>query len=113
MGLGAVHRRRLRRAQLFVDLDKTLLDVVSLILFDGRLHSFVVAEEVENLGVAAHSEGAYERGDGELAVFVYAHIENVVDVGFIFEPRSAVGDDRCGIKLLTGFVVVHFIVNAG
>ena len=112
MSLGAVHRGRLRGTKFFINLDKTFLNVVSLILFNGGFNALVVAEEVKYLGVAAHSEGADKGGYGKLAVFVDAHIENVVNIGFIFQPRASVGDNGGRIKLLTGFVVIHFIVNA-
>ena len=112
MRLGAVDRGRLARTELFVNLDKTFLNVVSLILFDSSLHALVVAEEIEDLGVGSQTEGADKRGDGQLAVFIYTNIEHVINVGFVLQPRAPVGDYGSGKQLLTCFVVIHFIVNA-
>ncbi len=36
-----------------------------------------------------------------------------MDIDFIFQPRTAVRDDRCGIGLLTGFIDCTLVVHTG
>ncbi len=112
MSLRAVNCRGLRRTELFVNLDKTFLNVVSLILFDSRLHSLVVTEEVEDFGVGTESESSDEGCYGKLSVLINTNIENVVYVGLVLEPRASVGDNGGGVELFTGFVVIHLVINA-
>ncbi len=111
VGLRALDGRRLAGPQLAVDLEQGLLRVFAGILLDGGGHPVVVPEEIENLLVRPQAEGADEHRDRDLAVLVDADVEHVVRVGLVLEPRAAVRDDRGAVKLLAGFVVLHFIIN--
>ena len=111
MALGAVHCRRLARTQLAVNLQQRLLGVVGAVLFDGCHNARVVAEKFQNLSVAGQAQRADEGGYRQLSVFIDADKEDVVGVGFIFQPGAAVRDNGGGIQFLTGFVAGDAVVN--
>ena len=59
------------------------------------------------------AECADQDGNGELAVFVDTYVEHVIRVRLVFEPRTAVGDNRSREHTLTGFVNLLIVVHAG
>ena len=61
--------------------------------------------------VASH--GLEEQGHGQLAVLVYAHIEKVVGVRLVLQPRAVVGYDRGAVGGHLGLVGLLIIINAG
>ncbi len=130
VGDRAVHRRRLARAQLAVDLEQRFFAVLGVILVLNRLdQALVLAKDVEDLLVGAVAVGepvlaavllvvvqleqrAEEHRHRNFAVFIDADIKDIVGVGFIFQPRTAVGDHGGGEQLLTGLVVAHAVIDA-
>ena len=62
------------------------------IFFDGGLDALVLAEEITDLRVVTQAQRTDEHGHRDLAVLIDAHIEHVVGVRFVFQPRAAVGD---------------------
>ena len=113
MGLGALYRGGLAGTELAVDFLEALLHVVGGILFQGSLNAVVQTKIVPDLLIGAKAQSPEEYGDGDLAVFVDAHIENIVGVVFVFQPSAAVGDHSGAEKLLAGLVILHFVINAG
>ena len=107
------------RAQLLEDLNARVVGILDAVLGEGGFlgkglfNAFVMAEVFINILVGGKTEGTDEGGDRELAVLVDSHIENVVHVVFIFQPRASVGDDGGVEKLLAGLIVLHFIIHAG
>ncbi len=76
----------------------------------GDLH--IVAEQRDDLGIGFDAERADKYRYGQLAVFVDADKKHVGRVGFIFQPRAAIGDDGGGINALARFVYIRRIIYA-
>jgi hypothetical protein len=77
------------------------------------VHPLVIPEEIENFGVAAQAQRPQQHRHRHFAVFINTNIENIGKIGFIFQPRAAVGDHRRGEQLFAGGIVAHAIVHAG
>ena len=113
-GLGGVHRGGLAGAQLAVNLQQRLLIALAGVLLQGGQDGGVVAEEGENLRVGLHADGADQAGDGQLAVFVDAHPEQLVGVGLVLQPGAPLGDDLGGEDGQVGLDVgLLAVVHAG
>ncbi len=109
----AVHRERFARTDLFVQLKKTLVVIIRGV-FDERGQDLrLVAEHLENLLVGADAEGADQDRHRNLPRAVNAHVEDVVGVGLILQPRAAVRNHRAGIEALAVLVVADPVINAG
>ena len=112
-GLGRIHRGGLAGTQPLIDLDEGLLPVVGGgVLFDGGQDALVVAEELADLRVGLDAQRTDQGGDGQLAVFVDADIEDIVDVRLIFQPGAAVRDHGAGMAGLFRAVVVQAVIDA-
>ena len=131
--LGALHRRGIARAQLAVDLEQGVLARDEAVLVQRGDDALVVGEDLLELlaghasgdgvaqagqpgvglirVVAAH--GLQEEGDGQLAVFVYADVEDVVRVRLILQPGAVVGDDGGAVGGDLGLVRLLVVVHAG
>ena len=121
---GGFHRRRLAGAQLVVDLDQRLVlaglvTQLALIVHGGRVagdgaaHALVVAEQAGDLLVALHAHGAQQHRHGQLAGAVDAGEHHAVGIGFILDPRAAVGDHLGGVQEGAGLVDGLGKVHAG
>ena len=130
-GLGALDRRGVARAQLAVYLQQRVLAGDEGVLVQGGDDALVVGEDLLELLarhaagnrvrqaaqpgvgliriVAAH--GLEEQSHGQLAVLVYADIEEVVRVRLILQPGAVVGYHRGAVggylRLVRLLVVVH------
>ena len=72
-----------------------------------------VAEQFVYLFIGIKTECAQKYGYGNFAVFIYTHKESVGCVCFILQPRSAVRNNRCGIKAFAALIVGSFIIYTG
>ena len=114
MILRGFHRGRLAGAELLVYFEKSFLGIFGGILFVyGLAYALVLAEHIDYIVIGALSESADKGCGRDLAVFVYADIEHVVAVHFVFQPRASVGYNGGLKQLLAGFVVIEAVVNAG
>ena len=120
--LSALNKRRLAGTQLFVDLLQRLLMKIAVclkcrllcvILFECSVDKSIVAEHIDKLLVRSYTHSTQKYRDRYLSRFIYLNIENIVLVCLIFEPCSSVGDDRCGVKVLSCFVDRRTVVNSG
>ena len=109
---GALHRRRLARAQLAVGFQQALLLAAGGILGDGGLNALVLAEIIADLRIVAKAQRADEHRDGDLAVFIDPDIKYIVGVRLVFQPRAAVRVQRSGEQLLACFVVAFIKIHA-
>ena len=105
-----LHRGRLARTELAVDLQHGLLIGLAGVLLQRGHDAVVLAEQVNPvIGLASRllgdADGADQAGDGQLAVLVDADIEHLVGVGLILQPRAAVGDDGAGEQGQVGLEV--------
>ena len=57
--------------------------------------------------------GAYQDGYRHFTGTVDTYVENVVGIGFIFKPCTAVGDDLAGVQIFAGLVDGFGIVDSG
>ena len=80
---------------------------------EGGHQALVRAQKVHDLLIGAVAQRAQDQRDGQLARPVDAHPQNVVGIGFVLQPRAAVGDDRGGKQVLAGLVDLVFVVHAG
>ena len=51
--------------------------------------------------------------DGLLSGAVHAHGNDLVGIGFVFQPGTSVGNDRGGEQLVVGLIYGHFVVRSG
>ena len=113
ISLGILNRGRLTRAQAAINLQQAVLAGLAGVLFQRRHDALVLAEQLQNLPVLLHAEGADEAGDGELAVLIDTDVEAVLQVGFVFQPCAAVRNDRRGVDVLVRLVHGVAVVHAG
>ena len=104
---------RFARTELAVDFKQRFLARAAGILFQRRIEQRVLAEDLLDLRVGGDAEGADQARDGNLAVFIDADIEDVVEVGLILQPRAAVRNDRCRVDVLVRLVHLVAVVHAG
>ena len=76
------------------------------------LDALVLAEEIADLGVLAQTQRAQQHGDGDLAVFIDAHVEHVVGVGLVLKPGAAVGVQGGGEQLFAGLVIACLLYTS-
>ena len=103
-GLGGLTGRRLARAQLAVDVEEGVVLAGRVVLLQGEPHRLVVAELLEDLGLA-HAEGLEEDGDRLLALAVDAHADHVALVDLELQPGATARDDLGGVDVLVGGLV--------
>ena len=113
VAFGALHRGGLAGTKAAVDLEKALFPGLAGVLLEGGENALVLAEELLDLPVGLHAKGADEAGDGNLAVFIDADVEDVHGVGLILQPGAAVGNDGGGVGVLVGLVHLVAVVHAG
>ena len=58
-------------------------------------------------------QSAEEFRDGLLSGAVHAHGNDLVGIGFVFQPGPSVGNDRGGEQLVVGLIYGHFVVRSG
>ena len=132
-GLGALHRRGIARTELAVDLDERLLAGVAGVLVEGGDDARIVIEHFLDLLVGddagrhirdagqpgvrvirfVRAHGLDEPGHRQLAVFIDAAVEDVVEVGLVLEPCAVVRDDGRAVGRVVGLVGLLVIVHAG
>ena len=109
--LGGVDRGGFAGTQLAVDFQQGLLIALAGVLLQGGQDAGILAEQLDDARVAAGADGPDEAGDGQLAVFIDAHVEHVGQIGLILQPGPAVGDNGGGegdvIRLVRIFGEVH------
>ena len=115
MILGRLHRGRLARTKLFVNLKESFLSVSSLVLLqDSLLDTLIFSVLGLDLLVGpCFSDSTQKRGKRDLSVLIYSYIDNVVGIHFIFKPRTTVRDNGGLEKILTGLVFVKGIIYTG
>ncbi len=114
MSYGAFDRRRLAGTELFVNVDKSVGIIFSLIfLQNSLLQSFVLAEKFEDLFVRTYSEGADKRSDRNFSVLVDTNVNDVVGIHFVFQPCAAVRDNGGAEQIFTRFILFKSIINSG
>ena len=107
-----LHRGRIARADLAVQLDERLLDSRAAVLLERRGDVLVlrvlvdVREEGADVVVARIADGAHERGDRDLALAVDLDREHVLAGRLDLEPGAAVGDQLGGVEQAAGGAVL-------
>ena len=107
-----LHRGRLARTHLLVDLDEGFLGGVRRVLVEGCNDQRILTEQLLDLGIGLNADGTDEAGDRNLAVFINANVENVVCIGLVLEPCAAVRDYGSGEQNLVGLVKLPAVVYA-
>ena len=107
-----LHRGRLARTHLLVDLDEGFLGGVRRVLVEGCNDQRILTEQLLDLGIGLNADGTDEAGDRNLAVFINANVENVVCIGLVLEPCAAVRDYGSGEQNLVGLVKLLAVVYA-
>ena len=113
MGLSALNGGRLAGTQFAINLKQRLFHGFTGIFFDSGANPIVIAEEIQDLLIGAQTQAADKHRDGDLPVFVDAHIEHIVHVVLIFQPGAPVRDNGGTEQLFTGAVIVHLKVHTG
>ncbi len=95
---GRLHRGRLTRAQLAVDVEEGVVDRLGVVALEGvqdRLERLPVGIEQEvgqSLGVVPHAERLEQDGDGLLALAVDADVDGVLLVDLELQPGAPAGN---------------------
>ncbi len=107
-----IHRWRLARTQLLINLNQCFLNGLGRILVQRCENALVLTEHLNNLCIGLYADCADERGDRNFSILINADIEYIVAVGLVLEPSAAVRDNRCGQQRLVGLVQRHAVVYA-
>ena len=83
--------------QLLIEFQNTALVIVGSILLEACFEFLLIAEQFTDLFVGAYAERTNENGDRNLTVSIYTNLKNVVGIGFIFKPCTAVRDNGTSI----------------
>ncbi len=107
MGQRAFHRRRLARTQLFVYIDQQHLPCSwwcpSAGWSGADVHRLPNISEI--LPRPNRCPGTDKGRDRDLAVFIYADIDHIVGIHFIFQPCATVRDNGSLKQILTGAIL--------
>ena len=97
-----------------VDFNQALrLALGAVAALDGGQQTLILAQQTHDISVAAIAQRTQKHSDGQLTGTVNTHPQHIVAVGFIFQPRAAVGDDLGGKKLLARLIHGHGKIGAG
>ena len=114
VGAGALDRRGLAGAQLAVDFQQAFLGVMGDVLFERSVDLRLgIAEELLDLLIGGQAQGTDQGRDRQLAVLIDADIENVLGVGLVLQPGTAVGVHGGGEQVLAGTVLAGAVEHAG
>ena len=114
MGAGAFDRRGLAGAQLAVDFQQAFLGIMGDVLFERSVDLWLgIAEELLDLLIGGQAQGTDQGRDRQLAVLIDADIENILGVGLVLQPGTAVGVHGGGEQVLAGTVLAGAVEHAG
>ena len=74
------------------------------ILFQSGQQPLFLPQKIHDFRVGAIAQGAQKRRDEHLALPVDLHVQDLVGVGFIFQPGAPVGNDLGGKQVLAHLV---------
>ena len=104
---------RLAGALALVYLDKTILGGLGGVLFQCGLEALVFTQQLQDLAIGAIAKSPQQSGDKHLALTVDLDVHDLVAVGFILQPCTAVGDNLRSKQVLANLVDGLGIVHAG
>ncbi len=103
---GRLHRGRLTRSQLAIQVDQRLVLVVGGVALDGVADRLGAVEQVEDLLIGlGDGKGAEEGGDVLAALAIDPDADRVALVGVELEPGSPAGDDAARVDHAVGSLV--------
>ncbi len=108
-----LYAERLAGTDLFIQLKQTLLIVLRSVLCKACLNLRFISKKFSDLVVGADTERADQHSDRNLSGSVHTHIENVVGIRLVLQPRTTVRNHSCGEKPFTDLVVSDPIIDAG
>ena len=111
--LRTLHAERLAGTNLFIQLKQTLLIVFRSVLCKACLDFRLVAEKFPDLVVGANTKRTDQHCDRNLSRPVHAHIENVIGIRLVLQPRAAVRNHGCGKKPFADLIMSNPVINAG
>ncbi len=110
----ALHGGGLTGLLLLIDLNETFVLVLRIVaLFEGGIEALVIAEQAADLFISAVTDCTEKHCDRELAVAVNTDPQNIIAVGLVLNPGTAVRDDLRRVKLFAGLVTGHGVVHTG
>ena len=111
--LRRIHCERFTRADLFVQLEKTLCVIRSRVLCEASLDLRLITEHINDLLVRTYAEGTDQDGDRNLSCPVNTDIEDIIGICLVLEPCTSVRNDCAGVQLLTDLIMRDIIIDAG
>ena len=112
-GLGALQCRRFTRSQFLVDFLDTFLEVRGRVLLKGLQQSRLLAEDLDDLFIAADPQRSQQDRCRLLTRSVHTDGQDLIGIGLILQPRASVRDHLCGVQVLTIFIDLLIIVGTG
>jgi len=103
-GLGAFDGDRFTGTQLAVEFLQTFLTGAATVLEHGLGQAVFLAKGLDDLFIGPEAQRPQENGQVELPGAVNTDPKQVVGIGFVFQPGSAVGDNLGGNQFLVGLV---------
>ena len=91
---GAFDSRRFTGAKFLIDFNEGFVLIFCRVFFKRSLQALIVEEELQDIGVGRPAQGTDEYRNRDFAVAVDAGIDDVIGIGFQFDPGPAVRDDR-------------------
>ena len=111
--LAGVHRGGLAGAESAVDLQHGLLVGLAGVLLQCGDNAGILAKDLQDLSVRLETHCAEQAGDGKLAVFVNADIEDVAEVRLVLQPCAPIGDDGGGVEDVARLVLFSAVIHTG
>ena len=91
---GTFYCRRFTGTEFLVDFYKSFILRFCRILFKRSFEAFIIIEKIEDIGVSGPAKSADKYRHGNLTVTVNTGIDDIIGIGFQFNPGTAVRDDR-------------------
>ena len=110
--LCAFHAERLPGTYLFVQLKETLLIILSSVLGKAGLYLGFVTENLPDLIIGANTQSSNQNGDGHLTGTVHTHIEYIIRIRLVLQPRTPIRNHRAGIEPFSDLVMAYGVINA-
>src|SRR5690606_15487782 len=112
-GTSALLCGRLAGPQALIDLDQRLRLGLRVVPLKRVLDRLSFHKGLQNLSVAAKSNGPQQDRSRDLAGAIHPDVNHVVVVALKLQPCPPVGDDRSIVEGLAGAVDLHAVVNSG
>ena len=108
-----VQAKRLAGTDLAVQLLQTLLVVLGGIFGKACQNLRLLAKEFQDFLIRTYTERADQHSDRYLSCSIYTNVENIIGIGLVLEPCTAIGNDGAREQPLADLVMCDAIIDTG